>query len=73
MAEFRPNGDPNSDTEFDRRQIFFSMAREAFELMRRFEKIENLSILSACSTIHLRMLLSHCPIVRQVKFTTFIF
>ena len=72
MSEYRPNGDPDSDIEFDRRQTFLSMAREAFEMMRRFEKIENLSILSACSTIHLRMLLSHCPIVRQVKISYFV-
>ncbi len=71
MSEYRPNGDPNSDAEYDRRQSFLAMARDAFELMTKFEKIENLSILSTCSTIHLRMLMSHCPNVKQVNQRTF--
>ena len=66
MVDFKPSGDPNSDDEYDRRQAFLAMAKEAFEHMRNFDKIENVSILSPCSTIHLKMLLSHCRNVKQV-------
>ena len=53
--------------EYDRRQAFLSMAREAFELMTIFERLETLSVLSNCSNIHLRLLLSHCPRIKQVR------
>ena len=66
MSDFKSLGDPNSDQEYDRRQAFLAMAREAFERVENMSKVETVSILSNCSPIHLKMLLSHCPRVKQV-------
>ena len=42
LVDYIPNGDLNSDEEYDRRQAYINMAKEASEMVEVFESLQHL-------------------------------
>lgn len=66
LGHYRPLGDPNSDAEYERRQRFVAMAKEAHETMRDMNHMEEITLQSPCRAIYFTFLLSRCPHVQRV-------
>ncbi|TRY71183.1 hypothetical protein TCAL_17320 [Tigriopus californicus] len=66
LGHYRPVSDPNSDEEYERRQRFVIMAKEAHEAMRDLVHIEEIALQSPCRAIYFTFLLSRCAHVRRV-------
>ena len=62
-----PNQDPNSDEEYNRRQVFLNRAQEAYDTIQPFYNLEEVSLQSNCQSIFLQFLLGRCPNIRRIN------
>lgn len=53
LVDYEPtNGDMNSDEEYEKRQAYINMAKEAHEMVENFASLEELNIQSAISSLY---------------------
>ena len=64
---FQPFGDPNSDEEYERRQAFIQMAKDAYEMIQTFPNLESFSVTSFASNLYLVFILSRCPALKVIS------
>ncbi len=72
LGEFRlsNNDDPNSDENYERRQAFIRMARNAQATIVDFAELTELSLYSRCRSTYLVFLLGHCPNLETLRLGT---
>ena len=67
IVDYQVGENPNSDEEYDRRQNYINMAKEAHEIVQNFQELEMISITSPVNSLYLVFILSRCPKLRAVN------
>ena len=67
LGDYRPMGDLNSDTEYERRQNYVLMAKKAHETVKIFENLEEITVQCDCKTVYLTYLLGRCPTIKSIN------
>ena len=66
LVEYRPIGDINSDEEYQRRQNYVGMAREAHDIIEEF-RLEELHINNEISNLYLVFLISRAQYLKSIS------
>ena len=67
LVDYHSSGDPNSDDEYDRRQSYLNMAKEAYEIVEPFESLEHISITSHASSLYLVFILGRAKRLKSIE------
>merc|ERR1712083_61016 len=66
LVEYKPRGDINSDQEYERREAYIAMVREAHEIVSEFHFLEDITISTPVSSHYLLFLLSRAPELKTI-------
>ena len=67
IEDFKPGDDPNSDQEYEKREAYINMAREAHEIVQEFRSLETINITSPVNSLYLVFILSRCPRMKAIN------
>ena len=67
IEDFRPGDDPNSDQEYEKREAYINMAKEAHEIVQEFQALETINITSPVNSLYLVFILSRCPKMKVIN------